>query len=416
MREIIHIGLGNCGVRIGCKFYEQLIQEYQIEANRTCEKPQEGIEVHFSEIGDKKFVPRSILYSRDVEQILANPQSLIFNPNNYQLDLLESLRKELEICDNCQGLQVSLHLSTDINLKEVFEEYSCPIQVFTVFPDNDAVRSALNLSQLQGTNIVAFDNYGLNEQFAKVYKSSITYSDYNGLIATVMNAVTSPMRCNGNTTLQRIYSVSSPMNVEVCKVLQDKQTLINLQQVMESRLLIETDPKTLDRIIQVTLFARTSQMSANQLHQQLQYSSSRFYNNFINVNYHVVPFKQELLVSLMKSSHIKYKLEQLKGQVLKMQQKKAFNSLYDWENQEELVYLDNLIKICNEIINTHQETSPPPPLPPMIPAASPNLGDLRRNETKRMEPRLQEDQIRGGEYEASPKKQISFQQSILKSG
>jgi hypothetical protein len=60
-----------------------------------------------------------------------------------------------------------LHLSTDLeDFQKVFEEYpSFPIQVLTVFPDygHDAIRSALNLKYLEGTNIVAFDNYGLNE-------------------------------------------------------------------------------------------------------------------------------------------------------------------------------------------------------------------------------------------------------------
>ncbi|CAK70078.1 unnamed protein product (macronuclear) [Paramecium tetraurelia] len=412
MREIIHIGLGNCGVRIGCKFYEQLIQDYQIENNRTCEKPAEGIEVHFSEIGDKKFVPRSILCSRDVEQILANPQSLIFNPNNYQLELDESLRKEMEICDNCQGIQITHHLSTDISmLQDLLQHYDKVIQTFTIFPNqeygHDIVKSAQSLRFLEGLNVVAFDNSGLNEYYARQYKSTLTFNDYNALVATVMNSVTSPMRQSNTYNLEKMYSVQSQMNVEVCKLVQDKQSQINLQQMGDTKLLIETNQNVNEKIIQATLLARTNQLTPNQLHQQLQSTAKSFYNNIINLNYQISPYKQEILVSLYKSSHIKFKLQQLKNNTQLLQTRKAFNEVYQWdENQGNLEYLNKLVSLCDQIVNTHQEQQQQQQQQSSVQASSPI--SVSENKMDR-----QRDYIKSSEQvEASPKKQITVSQSI----
>ncbi|CAD8168421.1 unnamed protein product [Paramecium pentaurelia] len=414
MREIIHIGLGNCGVRIGCKFYEQLIQDYQIENNRTCEKPAEGIEVHFSEIGDKKYVPRSILCSRDVEQILANPQSLIFNPNNYQLDIDECLRKEMEICDNCQGIQITHHLSTDISIfKELLQDYKNVIQTFTIFPNqeygHDIVKSAQNFSALEGLNVVAFDNYGLNEYYSRQYKSTLTYNDYNSLIASVMNAITSPMRQSSTYTLEKMYSVNSLMNVEVCKLIQDKQSQINLQQITDTKLLIEMSQNLNEKIIQATLFARTNQLTPNQLHQQLQQTAKSFYNNMINLNYQITPYKQEILVSLYKSSHIKFKLQQLQNNLKLFKDRKAFDEIYQWDNNpSNLEYLNKLISLCDQIVNTHQEQQQQQQQQQIsVQASSP----ISASDTK-ME--KQRDFIKSSEQvEASPKKQISIGQQLI---
>ncbi|CAD8080451.1 unnamed protein product [Paramecium sonneborni] len=412
MREIIHIGLGNCGVRIGCKFYEQLIQDYQIENNRTCEKPVEGIEVHFSEIGDKKFVPRSILCSRDVEQILANPQSLIFNPNNYQMDLEECLRKEVEICDNCQGIQITHHLSTDIStLQNVVETYKNVVQTFTIFPNqeygHDIVKSAQNFSILEGLNVVAFDNFGLNDFYSRQYKSTLTFNDYNMLIATVMNAITSPMRQSGNYTLEKMYSVASLMNIEVCKLVQDKQSQINLQQIMDTKLLIDTSQNVNEKIIQATLFARTNQLTPNQLHQQLQQTAKQFYNNIINLNYQITSYKQEILISLYKSSHIKFKLQQLKNNVNLLKARKAFNQIYQWDEQpQNLEYINKIISLCDQIVNTHQEQQQQQQ---QISAQASSPISVSDNKMEK-----QKDYIKASEQvEASPKKQISIGQQLI---
>ncbi|CAD8081855.1 unnamed protein product [Paramecium sonneborni] len=413
MREIIHIGLGNCGVRLGCKFYEQLVQDYQIENNRTCEKPAEGIEVHFSEIGDKKFVPRSILCSRDVEQILANPQSLIFNPNNYQMDLEDCLHKEMEICDNCQGIQITHHLSTDISIIQyVVENYQNVVQTFTIFPNqeygHDIVKSAQNLSILKELNVVAFDNFGLNDFYSRQYKSTLTYNDYNNLIATVMNAITSPMRQSGNYTLEKMYAVGSQMNIEVCKLVQDKQSQINLQQIVDTKHLIETSQNVNEKIIQATLFARTNQLTPNQLHQQLQLTARSFYNNIINLNYQLTSYKQEILVSLYKSSHIKLKLQQLKNNIKLLKARKAFNELYQWDQQpSNFEYLDKMISLCDQIVNTHQEQQQQQQQQISVQGSSP----ISASENKMDK---QKDYIKASEQiEASPKKQISIGQQQL---
>lgn len=169
MRELIHIGLGRCGVGIGLKYYELLASEYQIE-NRVCDKPGEGIEVHFNEIADRKFIPRSILQCNDIDQIMANPTGLLFNPNNYQEDINEMLRKELELCSNCQGLQISNHLSTNLKCLQDIDS-KLTVQTFTVFPqlDNglDVVQSLKNLEKLRDYNVIAFDNDALNDYYSK---------------------------------------------------------------------------------------------------------------------------------------------------------------------------------------------------------------------------------------------------------
>ena len=41
------------------------------------------MDIHFNEIGDKKYVPRALFKARDIDQIMSTPLGLHFNPNNY---------------------------------------------------------------------------------------------------------------------------------------------------------------------------------------------------------------------------------------------------------------------------------------------------------------------------------------------
>ena len=128
MREIINIQIGECGNKIGSKFWEIISKEHGIDEagivnDNSCLKS-EKINVYYNECINSIYLPRAILIDLDreiIDLIRTNPFSQLFKAENFVfgtqstehkwyegyylagqelIDIdLDSIRKEAESCD-----------------------------------------------------------------------------------------------------------------------------------------------------------------------------------------------------------------------------------------------------------------------------------------------------------------------------
>ena len=131
MREIITLGVGQCGNQVHQKFWEALSLEHGIDTDQGVWKGDDDVqlmrsEVYFNEIPGGRFVPRSVFI--DLEPGVLNAvrsdktMGRLFNPDNFISstdgagnnwakgyfsdgaeiveDVLDQVRKNVELCDS----------------------------------------------------------------------------------------------------------------------------------------------------------------------------------------------------------------------------------------------------------------------------------------------------------------------------
>ncbi|CAF0992495.1 unnamed protein product [Adineta steineri] len=255
MREIIHIQLGGCGNRIGSKFWKTITDEHCIDSTGIyygqLDESFEGINVYFNEIPKGKYCPRAILVDLepDVINTLHNNSfnkffcsdniicgMILFLLNEYKdfvcvgkigsgsswssgfynddtevIDqVLNTIRKESELCDCLQGFQLSHSLLGgtgsgfgSLLIDKLREEY--PDRAIMTFSSLASSETCEHL--IEPYNIVLsiqhlienvdatyfFDNETLHKTFSRT-QTSPTYNDLNQLISTAMSGVTTCFR------------------------------------------------------------------------------------------------------------------------------------------------------------------------------------------------------------------------------
>lgn len=90
MREICHLQAGQCGNKIGAKFWEVISDEHGIDPTGTyhgdSDLQLERINVYFNEATGGKYVPRAVLIDLEpgtMDAVRAGPFGQIFRPDNF---------------------------------------------------------------------------------------------------------------------------------------------------------------------------------------------------------------------------------------------------------------------------------------------------------------------------------------------
>ena len=241
MREIISLHVGQCGNRIGEKFWEAITTEHEIDraTGQLSEDKEGNLNVLFREGRNNRYVPRAILVDTDpgcLDSIrsggdcryLFSPENTVHGntgtSNNWgtghyeREELLEQtmdvIRIEVERCDRLSGFQLTHSLSGGSGsgfgtrmLAQVREQYSDPIiNIYSVIPDsttglvNAVYNSVLSIHQIvENADMCVFlDNISLSgicEKRQNISKPS--FSQLNSLAASVMSDCCSMQRFSG---------------------------------------------------------------------------------------------------------------------------------------------------------------------------------------------------------------------------
>lgn len=92
MREIITLGVGQCGNQVSYKFWEALAEEHGVDPSTGQWQGEDPVqlmrsEVYFNEVNNGRFVPRSICVDLEpnvLSQVQACPKmGKFFNPDNF---------------------------------------------------------------------------------------------------------------------------------------------------------------------------------------------------------------------------------------------------------------------------------------------------------------------------------------------
>lgn len=132
MREIIQFQIGGCGINISQKIWSKMINEHIDEESKDNEYiNQRYMDTYFKQSNDGKYTPRSIIADYDPESaqaVLNGPLKDFFEVDNIfsgiggdfrtfaethytesksiMDPIKEVIRKEVEQCDNLQGVQI----------------------------------------------------------------------------------------------------------------------------------------------------------------------------------------------------------------------------------------------------------------------------------------------------------------------
>jgi len=264
MHEIIVLNIGECGNKMGAKFWEYICHEHGVtnegKLTRRAKDNETSLDVYFHQTlgGPKRYVPRSILVDLEptaLNSIRSGPLGSLFRPDNFingqfgasncfgkgyydeslkpiLEQVLETIRNEIEICDYTQGIQITHAIGggtgsglTSLIIQELSKQFAdkilCP---FTVFPSpkiSDVVvepyNAVLALQYLTDETemCVCMDNEALYDICTKQLKlKSPSYADMNHIIAAVMGGTTASLRFPGslNSSLRKIATnmVHSP--------------------------------------------------------------------------------------------------------------------------------------------------------------------------------------------------------------
>ncbi|CAF4192959.1 unnamed protein product, partial [Adineta steineri] len=238
MREIIHIQLGGCGNRIGSKFWKTITDEHCIDSTGIYygqfDESFEGINVYFNEIS-RKYCPRAILVDLEPDAIDAlyndsfnklfcsdniicgkigsgsSWSSGFYNDDAAVIDqVLNTIRKESELCDCLQGFQLTHSLIGgtgsgfgSLLIDKLREEYpDCAMMTFSSLTSSETCEHliepyniVLSIQHLI-ENVDAtyfFDNETLHKISSRT-QISPTYNDVDQLISTAMSGITTCFR------------------------------------------------------------------------------------------------------------------------------------------------------------------------------------------------------------------------------
>eukprot|EP01123_Difflugia_compressa_P000514 TRINITY_DN10596_c0_g1_i1.p1 TRINITY_DN10596_c0_g1~~TRINITY_DN10596_c0_g1_i1.p1 ORF type:complete len:450 (+),score=86.62 TRINITY_DN10596_c0_g1_i1:3-1352(+) len=251
MGEIIQIQVGQCGNQIGCRFWETINSEHNIDYDGTSTNNNSclnnNIDVYYSDVG-KKYVPRSVLVDLEpgaMQNIKNDKIGQLFKPSNYIYgqggagnnwakghytdgaelvdSVMELLRKEAESCEQLQGFQLTHSIGGGTGsglgtliLSKIREEFPLKMtSTFSVCPSKnsdvvvESYNAALSLHQLiENADLVAcLDNEAMYNICNRTLKlPNPNYRDLNHLVSNVMSGVTCGLRFPGqlNSDLRKM--------------------------------------------------------------------------------------------------------------------------------------------------------------------------------------------------------------------
>jgi len=243
-REIICLQVGQCGNQVGCRFWQTICEESEIDPTG---KPLDSFnDVVSDKIGvyyhnlNGRYVPRAVLVDLEpgtTEVIKASPYGSIFKADNFAFGqngagnnwakghytegaelvdkVLNIVRKEAERCDAPQGFQICHSLGggtgsgmgTLLLLKirdaypdritKTYSVYPSPKVSDTVVEPYNAVLSSHQLLENADETFVV-DNEALYDISTTLMKAEQpNYSDLNYLICRIMSGVTASIRFPG---------------------------------------------------------------------------------------------------------------------------------------------------------------------------------------------------------------------------
>ena len=241
MNEIVTIHVGQCGNRIGAKFWEVISDEHGIDPTGTyhgySDQQLENISVFYREATGGKYVPRAVLVDLEpgtMDSVRSGPFGQIFKPDNFVFgqsgsgnnwakghytegaelidSVLDVVRKEAEICDSLQGFMIFHSIGGGTGsgmgtllLSKLREEYpDRMIVTCSVIPSpkvSDTVvepyNATLSIHQLiENADLVfCIDNEALYDICFRTLKlTTPTYGDLNHLVSATMSGITTPLR------------------------------------------------------------------------------------------------------------------------------------------------------------------------------------------------------------------------------
>ncbi|KOC68978.1 Tubulin beta-1 chain [Habropoda laboriosa] len=253
MREIVHVQVGQCGNKIGEKFWELISDEHGLNADGIfsgdSDLQLQRMNVYFVEGPVNRFVPRAVLVDLDpasLDDVLSGPFGRLFKPENFAAgragaannwakgyytegadlaDLaLDLIRTEAEGCDLMQGIQMvhSVGGGTGAGMGALLmgklkEEYPERIvKAYSVLPSSEMsdvvvepYNAVLSLSRsIECTDqTYCVDNRAMSYICTHVLKlATPTFSDANRLISGCMSGITTCFRFPGqlNTDLRKL--------------------------------------------------------------------------------------------------------------------------------------------------------------------------------------------------------------------
>lgn len=253
MREILTLQVGQCGNQVGMSFWENIIQEHNIDAEGqfvgTDPSRIERANVYFSEAINQRYVPRAVAVDLEpgvLNVIRQGKYGHLFRPecmvngqsgagNNWAKgfytegaelldEVLDTIRHDVEACDQLIGFQLCHSIGGgtgsglgSLMIQKVREEYpDRMISTFTVIPSketSDAViepyNSVLTLHHLIETSDMTFclDNKALTGILGDTLQiKHPSHSQMNSLVAKVMSGVTTSLRFPGqlNADLRKL--------------------------------------------------------------------------------------------------------------------------------------------------------------------------------------------------------------------
>jgi len=421
-REIIHIQVGQCGNQIGNKFWENITEEHGISPDGSCngsDLQKERLDVYLNDARGK-FVPRSILVDLEpgtMESVKSGPLSSLFRPDNMinanngagnnwakghytegseMVDqVLESIRREVEVSDSMQGFQLCHSLGGGTGsglgtliLTKLREEYpDRMISTFSVLPSqkvSDTVvepyNATLSLHQLieNADSVVCLDNQALFNICTNTLKMpSPQYSDLNHLVSQVMSGVTCSLRFPGqlNSDLRKLavnlvpfprlhfFQVGyAPLTSPSAKSF----TPININeltgQLFDARnLMVHTDPRKGKYLSVACLFR--GKLSTNEVDismSTLQTKNSQYFVDWIpnNVNSsicNIAPSGLNMAATVVSNStSIQAVFKRISLQFSAMLKRKAFLHTYLAEGMEELEFTEAEANL-NDLVAEYQQ-------------------------------------------------------------
>jgi tubulin beta len=243
MGEIIHLQVGQCGNRIGSRFWEVISHEHGISPDGASMGDSdlllERINVYYNEISGDNYVPRAVLVDLQpgtMDSIRAGPYGNMYKPDNLVFgqrgagnnwakgfytegaelvdNVLEIVRREAENCECLQGFQVAHSLGGgtgaglgSLLISKLREEY--PDRMMCTFsvvpspksgPTGDMYNAMLTIHHLVENSDYTFciDNEALYDICFRTLKlTTPTYGSLNNLVSAVMSGVTTCFRFPG---------------------------------------------------------------------------------------------------------------------------------------------------------------------------------------------------------------------------
>ncbi|PNF26386.1 Tubulin beta-1 chain [Cryptotermes secundus] len=249
MSSIIHIQVGQCGNAIGEKFWKVICDEHGIDQAGNYygdnNLQHERINVYFRQSNKGTHIPRAIVVDLEpgtVQSVKCGPLGQLFSQDNFVhgstgagknwakgrynegaelVDIvLDLLRKEVENCDFCQGIQLTHSLGGGTGsgmgtllISKFEEEYPDKIiSTYSVLPSlkvpsdrTEPYNAILSMNEMiESTHqTYCIDNEALYDISFRTLKITLpTYGDLNHLVSLTMSGVTTclrfPGQLNGN--------------------------------------------------------------------------------------------------------------------------------------------------------------------------------------------------------------------------